>query len=332
MVTLSDIASAAGVSRYTVSKVMNGDASVKAVTRKNVMEICDRLGYVPNHNALGLVRGKTDLVALVVPYITDQFYSAMCEYCERLAAERGFTLIYKSSYNDAATEREIIRSFLSLKVCSMLIVPAVSNPDMVTHKLAASNVPVVYLDRPLNDECYCVLNNNYASAAMMTEHLLKSTGDLFYHDSFYGKSNPTAVDRHDGYAGTMRRHKLKPKYIPIKSPIRQDNELFAFENMSQFLRNGGTCGGIFCVTDAVALGCASAAQRFGLTPGKDIFIGGHDDLRFGAYTTPSMTTMRQDIPGMCRKAFEMLEKRLRHQTPSKRCEILDAELIVRCSG
>ena len=333
MVTVAEIARAAEVSRYTVSKVLNGDASVKPATRKRIHAICDRLGYIPNRNALGLVRGKTDLIALVVPYVTDQFYSAMIEKLERLAARRGYMLIYKSSYNDSATERKIIRSFLSLKVCGLFSVPALPAPDRATHELAEKNVPVIYLDRPFSPDCRCVLNNNYGGAAAMTGHLLEKTADLWYHDSFYGDSNPTAVERRTGYADTMRRHGLEPKFLPVGvSAERQDNERFAYENVSAFLRSGGRCGGIFCVTDAVAFGAAAAVREAGLTPGRDIFLGGHDDLRFGAYANPPITTMRQNLDGICESAFDMLETLLRGESPEPRRKIFDPELIARKSG
>lgn len=332
MVTAEDIAKQAGLSRYTVSKVLNGAAGVRQATRDRVLRICDELGYIPDHNARGLRRGATDLVALVVPYVTDQFYSAMIEELELLAAAAGFMLIYKSSYNDAAVERAIIRSFLALKVCALLAVPATPGADLKTHELAARNLPVIYLDRPLSDDCFCVLNDNRASGAAMTARLLKHTPDIWYLDSFYGNDNPTAVERRAGYTDEMRRHGLEPRYLPVRSTIRQDNEHFAFENVSAFFSSGNSCGGLFCVTDAAALGAMAAVRKYGLTPGKDFFTGGHDDLRFGAYANPALTTMRQPLSAMCAAAFEMMQNCLRGEPPVIRRRMFNSELVVRDSG
>ena len=92
---------------------------------------------------MGLVKGRTSLVGVVVPYLTDDFYSEFVEVLDRTARERNYQLIYRSSYNDSMTESEIIKSFLSLKVCAMIVVPVVVDPDSKVHELAGKNVPVV---------------------------------------------------------------------------------------------------------------------------------------------------------------------------------------------
>ena len=333
MVTIEQIAKEANVSRYTASKVLNGNTTVRAATRKKIFAICKELGYIPNLNAVNLVRRKSNLIGLVVPYITDGFYALLIEKLEQLIQAKGYMLIYKSSYNDAAVEREAIRQFLSLNASALLIVPVVVSPDREIHALAAKNVPVIYLDRPYSSNTYCVLNDNFKSAESMTAHLLTRTKELAFLGSFYGSSNPTATDRRKGYESIMKKHHLKPQiiYDPVFSG-EQDNEEYAYAVMKKFFQSGKSCGGLFCVTDAAAFGAARAVREIGRVPGKDFFIGGHDNLRFSSYANPSITTMEQPLDAICQTAIELLFLRMSGKDPRKLRYVHPSSLIVRKSG
>ncbi|MBI4976517.1 MAG: LacI family DNA-binding transcriptional regulator [Spirochaetes bacterium] len=330
---MSEIAKEAGLSRYTVSKILNGDTSVKEASRKVVMAICERHGYMPDNNAVGLVKGKTNIIAMIVPYITDDFYNEMIELTERLIEGKGYRLIYKSSYNDAAKEAEIIQSFLALKVCALIIVPVVEHPDMRIHTLAAKHVPVIYLDRTIRAGGYSVLNDNEASAAAMTGHLIKRSKDITYLGSFYGDANPTAAGRRNGYMKTMKKNGLNPVFIPCDaSTERQDNERFGYENMKSYLKKRGDTKAVFCVTDAVALGVLKAIREAGLVPGKDIFVAGHDNLRFSEFVSPSITTMKQPKEHLCKACVDIADSLIKGRIPRKKQHILISELVIRESA
>lgn len=333
MVTVSDIAREAGVCRYTVSKVLNGDRTVKDATRKRVKEICKRLGYIPNRNALNLVRGRSNCIALVVPYITDGFYAEMIEHLEKSAVAHGYMLLYQSTYNDPKLEAAAIENLLSLKICGMCIVPTVRGTDFAIHELAGKNVPVIYLDRPLNAATCCVLNDNRQSAREMTSHLLTRTADVAYLGSFYGSDNPTAEERHLGYLDAMAERGLEPRCLPLEAGNeKQDNERFAYDNVSAFLRAGNFCKALFCITDAAAAGAIAAFREAGFLPGAEVFVGGHDDLRFGEFAQPPITTMHQPVEEICAAALKLLDAAVKGTPPEKRRYVFPSRLIVRKSG
>jgi len=137
MVTMKFIAEQTGLSRYTVSRALSGNSKVLPETRERIREVCEKYGYIPNCNAVGLVTGRTSLVGVVVPYLTDDFYSEFIEVLDRTSRKFGYQLIYRFSYSNRDTEAEIIRNFLALKVCAMIIVPVVAGPDRKTYELAA---------------------------------------------------------------------------------------------------------------------------------------------------------------------------------------------------
>ncbi len=333
MITMSQIAGEAGLSRYTVSKILNGDKTVKAASRERVMEICERHGYVPDNNAVNLVRGRSDIIAMIAPYITDGFYSELMELAERRAEALGRRLVYKSSYNDAEKEAGVIKSMLALKVRAMIVAPVVERPDLRIHALAAKNAPIVYFDRPLGEGSRCVLNDNEDSASTMTAHLLGRTDSVAYLDSFYGASNPTALARRVGYAKTMEASGLAPRFIPTDaSSERQDNEKFGYENMASALGRGVSFKAVFCITDAVALGAMKAIREAGLKPGEDILVAGHDDLRFSSFVAPSLTTMRQPKERLSEACVDMAERLANGESVASARVVFKSELVVRESA
>jgi len=334
MITMSQIAAEAKLSRYTVSKILNGDLTVKEASRKAVMELCERYGYVPDNAAVNLVRGKSDTIAMIVPYITDDFYNEIIELAEGFAEQRGYRLVYKSSYNDAVKESNIIKTFLALKVCAMIIVPVVREPDARMHSLASKQIPLVYLDRLLAKDSFSVLNDNEGSASMMTSHLLgRGIQRVAYLDSFYGASNPTSLARRQGYAKTMECNGLAPLFIPSSASLeQQDNEKFGYECMSSALKKGLRMEAVFCITDAVALGAMKAISEAGLKPGSDILVAGHDNLRFSAYANPSITTMKQPKILMSQKAVEIADLLVKKQEVDGKCHIFSSELVARESA
>ena len=336
MITMKEIAREAGLSRFTVSKILNGNLKVKDKSREKVLAICDKYGYAPNNNAVGLAKGRTVMIGMIVPYITDDFYNEIIELTEDFAVAKGYQLFYKSSYNDAQKEASAIKNFLSLKVCALIIVPVVRDPDMHIHSLAAKHIPVIYLDRPLSKDSknmYTVLNDNEKSAYDMTEYLIRKGKTPAYMGSFYGGTNITAALRRKGYQEAMKDHSLKPFLIPCEfSSQKQDNEIFGYENMVRLLKNTSLPDAVFCVTDAVALGVSRAVREAGFVPGKDIAIAGHDNLRFSSYVTPSITTMKQQKSLLGKACIEIADRLIRNQPVPKKKYVFPSELIVRESA
>src|SRR3989339_191640 len=198
MVTMEYIAKKIGLSRYTVSRALNGDQKVLEETRNKILDACEKYGYIPNHNAVGLVKGRTNLIGVVVPYLTDDFYSEFIEFLDSNAMERNYQLVYRASYNDNAVEAEIIKNYLALKVCAMIVVPVVVKPNRHIHDLAGKNIPVVYFDRQWSDESYHVINDNHGGVYQMTKTLIDAGCSPAYLGSFYQSSNVTAKQREQG--------------------------------------------------------------------------------------------------------------------------------------
>ena len=333
MVTMEFIAQKTGLSRYTISRALSGNPKVLPKTRERILQVCEKYGYVPNSNAVGLVKGRTNLIGVVVPYLTDDFYSEFIDALDRTAREHNYQLIYRSSYNDGKLEAEIIKNFLALKVCALIVVPVVVNPDRRVHDLAGKNVPVVYFDRPLSPDRYHVINDNREGVRQITAMLLAAGRRPAYLGSFYRDSNITAREREDGYCAAMKAQRHPPVLLDCShSHEQQDNEQFGYDNLHWTIEQHQVPDAVVCVTDAVALGAIRALKEAGLAPGQDVLVAGHDNLRFSAFLSPALTTVRQRKDQFAVTCIEIIDQCLKGQPPIRKKYLFAPEIIRRESA
>ena len=144
MATMNDVAREAGMSRYTVSKVFNGDTLVREENRRRVLEACERLGYTRNEHAFNLVRGESRTIGLITPQITDTFFGEIIEAAEETARELGYQLVYECSYENAEDEAETIRSLQALRVCGIVAAPVVTEANLDLWRQLEREVRMVF--------------------------------------------------------------------------------------------------------------------------------------------------------------------------------------------
>ncbi len=294
MATMADVARAAAVSRFTVSKVLNGDGTVKEAIRARVLAACHKLDFAPNPHAVSLVRGSTRSIGLLVTQISDPFYAEIIEAADQEARRHDHHLVIECSYGDAVLEAGIIRHFRALRVAALVIAPVDGRANRTLLDATAGQVPMVYIDRSPKRACHAVLNDHYAAARMVTAHLLERTKRPAYLGSAFAPANFSAAERERGYRDAMIAAKSEPLIIPTNaSTAGRDNERFGYENLTDWLRTETAPPALFCATDAIALGAMAALAERSLVVGRDVLVAGHDDLPFSAYTNPSLTTVRQ---------------------------------------
>ncbi len=166
---MRDVASQAGVSLKTVSRVINAEPGVSPSTAAKVTEAIEALGFERNDLARSLRQGRTSsTLGLVIEDVANPFYSSVAQAVEAVASERGFLLITASALEDAERERELVGALLRRRVDALLVVPA--GPD---HRYISDATRTVFLDRPPQGiEADTVLLDNLGGARRAVEHLI----------------------------------------------------------------------------------------------------------------------------------------------------------------
>ena len=338
---MEEFALAVGLSRPTVSKYFHDSASVRVKTRTKIEAALKQTGFRPNIFAVNLNRRRSKIIGLIVPDPTDPFYMTLARHIETEATEAGYLALVLSSNGSPEIEARAIETIKSLNVAGAIISPLGEKSQRTKLKSLGREIPLVYIDAPLDDEGPFVGTNNQQSVALITEYLCRS-GDLpTYFDTPIVNSN--AHDRRRAYISTMERLNFEPRFANIPIYDKWNFEQVSFDEAAKLLREGSfPTRTLLCSNDRVAFGVLAAMYQAGLKVGYepecDYRVAGHDNQRLSAFTCPPLTTVSQNIDEMGRMALELLFSRIDHDqtesggNPSGERILLNAELVLRKSA
>ncbi|WP_169558532.1 LacI family DNA-binding transcriptional regulator [Uliginosibacterium gangwonense] len=333
-VTMQDVADAAGLSRTTVSKYFNGSTSLKASTRTLIERTCADLHYVPDLHAVSLVKGRSQLIGVVLPVIADAFYGEVLRHMDEMARAAGQQLVVLCSHNDAAIEEAALRTLRAMKVRGAVVTAVASDRNRALYASLEAEMRIVFLDSYVQADCNFVMNDNVQSMTLLVDYLLER-GHAPAYLSAPAVARPSHDERLLGYTQAMQRAGQRPRIIPANTgTLSWDFEAYALQTVSQWLASGewlhDKIGALVCATDRLALGAMAAFRRIGKTPGQDILFAGHDDVPMCEYIHPALTTARQDLAAIGQAAIECLLQPDKQKTRYQRR--FPASLVIRDSA
>lgn len=292
-VTLDDVARAAGVSRATVSRVVNGSKPVNDEAARAVRRALDELDYVPNLMARSLMTQRTDMVALVagepdVRVFTDPFFASIIRGVSTELADADIRLVLSMVQRSQDTE-SVGRFLLAGHVDGVLVVSEHASQNLVG-RLQAARVPVVVGGRPTEpgSDVPFVDHDNHAGGVMAARHLVQRGCRKIA--TIAGPRDMTAgVDRMAGFREELGE-RLAPERI-VHGDFTLPGGRAAAE---QLLATDPTIDGLFAASDLMALGAYQALRAAGLRVPDDVAVIGFDDIDLARAATPPLTTIRQD--------------------------------------
>jgi DNA-binding LacI/PurR family transcriptional regulator len=338
---MQDFASAVGLSRPTVSKYFHDPQSVRISTRGKIETALQQTGFRPNLFAVNLNRRRTKIIGLIIPDPTDPFYMTLAQRVETGAIEAGYLVLVLSSNGKPEEEARAIETIKALNVAGAIIAPLGEKSRHATLKALGREMPLIYIDAPLDDEAPFVGTDNFQSIPLITEYLCRSGELPTYFDTPVTNSNATG--RRKAYLVTMERLNHQPRFANVPLHNEWDFEKVSFNEAARILADGGfPTKSILCANDRVAFGVLAAMYQAGLKvgfeEGCDYRVAGHDNQRLSAYTCPPLTTVSQDSDKMGQVALDLLFKRIEaDRTGSEGSEegeriLLSGELVLRQSA
>jgi len=323
VVTIKDVAREAGVSVATVSRALNGSASVTAQTRRRIAGVAARLRYVPHGAARSLVTRRTQTVGALLPDLFGEFFSELIRGVDVAARARGLQLLVSSSHGDAFEAATALRAMQG-RVDGLLIMSPHVDAGFLREHLAPS-VPAVLMNTSVSGKHYATLNiDNYGGAHAMTRHLL----DRGYRDIAFitgPADNFDAAERLRGFraAAKSARTQLLRGDFSEESGYRVGKQLVAAKQRPQ---------AVFAANDMMAIGCLFALIEAGLRVPQDIALAGFDDIPIARYVNPPLTTVRVSIAALGQGALEQLVARIDAPDAPPRARTLDCEIVSRASS
>lgn len=309
--TIRDVAALAGVSKSTVSLVLNNSPKVDPGTRRHVLAVIRRHNYVPSFAATALAKGSTRLIGMIVPGLTWQMVASINLGVAKVAERIGFDIILYTATNDRADYSSVIdRILTSSMVSGLLVVPNMQPLDPLV-QLSRDGLPVVMvntLDTPV-DLPYVTVDN-YAGAVTAVNHLLQLGHERIACVQGLMQFR-CSQDRYRGYLDALRAAGIQPdpeltkagEFSPETARARS-RELFA-------LPKGQRPTAVFAHSDITAYAVIKAAAEVGLRIPEEVSVVGFDDIESAAQISPSLTTIRQPFTEMGTRAAELLMAAIR---------------------
>lgn len=307
--TMDEFARLCGISRPTLSKYFDDPSSIRPATRMRIETALSSYDYHPNLYARNLNRKRSKIVSIVVPTISDPFFSEIVSQFELRLRDEGYWPIIISSYGSRELEIEAIRTIQSLKVSGALIAPLGNRSDQGGLEKLARKIPMVYFDSRVEGETPFVGNNNVQSVSTMVEYLHRSGDPPVYFD--YPHVNHNSSERLQSYLRTMERLGQQPQVVGQTGGPTLDYEKYGYEQAQEMLAKGTLpTKTLLCANDRLAFGVMAAAFERGIRVGRqsdcDLRIAAHDDHPLSRYMCPSLTTMAQNLEAIARRSVETL--------------------------
>lgn len=310
--TMEQLSAAIGVSRPTLSRYFQDPERVSRTSRERIQMGLDRVEYVPNFFATRMNRKSTGMIGVIIPYLNDLFFTRLLEAIERAAMEAGYTVITQCSHSDPAIEARAAETFMSMSVDGALVAPLGSHSDLKVHDRLRSRLPFVLFDsRPDNmSEVDFIGTDHMQSTGLATEYLARVGGPPVF--LAMPRVNFNAQERERAYIAKMDELGFEPHIIGTEL-INEDWHFEAHGRavLEREFSNGRlTDASLLCANDRVAIGALKAAAAHGLEPGAKrsggLRIAGHDDYPLCPYTSPSLTTVAQNVDAIGRAAVTRL--------------------------
>lgn len=327
---LVDIARQAGVSRSTVSRVINGEQYVSERTREKVMAVVNKVGYTPNPIARMLVKQSTRVIGIVIPHTLEvvfqdpHYFPILLQGVSEVVMERDYaTLLWWGAQDD---ETRFYDRVLKNRLMDGLVIASASVSDPLIPRLVEAGTPFAVVERPaeFQDRINYVSVDNIHAAKTAVDHLIQLgyrrigtiTGTL---------NNPDGQDRLLGYKQALEQAGMAVDDRLIVAGAF--NRRSGYDGVQTLLQRD--VDAVFAASDIMARGAMDAIHEAGLRVPDDVAVVGFDDLPSAVEGSPKLTTVRQPVREKGVWATNMLIDQIEDKLAEPRQIILPTELIVR---
>ncbi|HYG90276.1 MAG TPA: LacI family DNA-binding transcriptional regulator [Azospirillum sp.] len=324
-ITLTEVASHAGVSRSTVSLVLRGSPLVAQETRDRVQAAIEALGYIYNRGAANLRASRTHTVGLLVCEINNPFYGELTAGVDDVLDAEGWVAFLANTNESLERQDRFLQRMREQNVDGVILCPAAGTQPEVLDRLHQWQLPCVQALRFLSarDGDYAGVDYQFGME-LITEHLIRLGHTRI---AFIGSNlaHSATQARRTGFTAAMRRHGLSPDLV-LRCPL---NRRAGAEVIGALLERPDPPTAAMCHNDVVAFGVMLGLEARGLKAGRDVAVTGFDDVPEASLSRPALTTVATSPRQIGHEAARLLLRRIADPQGSPERVILPTRLVVR---
>lgn len=303
--SLNDIAKALNVSKATVSFVLNdkGDQfNISKEKQRLIKEKAKELSYVPNFFAKSLRQGETKTIGLVLPDISNQFYAEICKTIQEKLYDTGYNTFIVNTNDDAELEKVLMRELIQRSIDGMIIAPANNIKELIPI-LLETHIPVVFTDRPGDENADFIGVDNIAESAKLIRSFTVKPKRLAALVP-YPENVSTIQERIEGTKAACEKEGIEYDYVDLPEEQEKVNEL-----IKQELEKGADS--FIALNNKCTLRALAALNKAGVRIPEDVRLISFDDSEAFQYMNPPISALRQPIVEIGLQSVDRMYERLK---------------------
>ncbi len=310
--TLKDIAKHFNLSISTISRALRDDNSIAYETREKIKSYAREHHFKTNSNAANLRKKQSNVIGVILPAISNHFFSSIIDGMEEVADQHNYSIIITQTNESFEKEVKSVQSLISLRVAGILISMSKETERYEHYKdILENHIPLVFFDRIctgiLTDK---VVINDYQSAFSAVDMLIRSGCKRI---AYFGSDSQLEIAKHrrNGYMDALRHHHIKPE---PELMYDCDTGECAQKITPAILQSPNRPDAFFAINDSTAAGVLNAVKRMGIRIPDEISICGFGDGYISQITDPMLTSIDQHPFDMGRQAMELIIHKIEHPT------------------
>lgn len=328
MVTINDIAKLAGVSRTTVSRVLNSSGYVSAEAKKKVQEVIEKTGYIPSEHAKSLRTKKTKVIGVILPKLSTETSSRVVDGIDSELSKYGYHILLGNSNLDSTKEIEQLRLLQSRRVDGIILL-ATNRDDKLIQTIQELTIPVIALGQDIPGVSSVIYNDYNAArevASLFLTHGHSSIGFIGVSE----KDHAVGYERKRAYLDVMREAGIEIEPEWLQQGVFDITS--GGQAVKRMLKNSKTMPtGIFAVTDRLAIGAMKELEKEGIKVPEDIAIMGIGASVLSKYVSPPLSTVYYNNEEAGIEAAKMMIDSLKTENGSAQKVIIKYKLVIRDS-
>jgi LacI family transcriptional regulator len=317
----SDIARELNISRVSVSKALRDHPDISVAMKKKILEVANRMGYVPNQIARQLNSRRTFTIGIIVPDLENSFFSYITDSMIDYATEHNYSVILTVSREKEKQEKRNIENLIGLRVDGLLVCLSQETTDrQIFEKVKKMDIPLVFFDRAFEDLKFSrVVFNDKLGAENSLNRIIQEGYTKIGNFAGYSGTN-IGKDRAEGFTTSLLKNNIavKKEWV-IEGGFEVTDGYESFKKLNTL---GDLPEIIFTVNDRVALGAYKAAKDVGLRIPEDIGIFGYGFNEITDFFDPQFTVINQDPRRMGLEACQLLLDEIEDKPQQGKSKIL----------